>query len=80
MVYVVTQKILSKYAGDTSKEAINSAMTDFMKNHQNTDIRGQLEEVKHKIALALFSTDRVLDDGSFHVLLENEVSKRIEMI
>ena len=30
MVYVVTQKILQKYAGDTSKEAINNAMDDFM--------------------------------------------------
>jgi hypothetical protein len=33
MVSVITQKILQKYAGDASKEAINNAMDDFMAQH-----------------------------------------------
>lgn len=80
LVGSVTQAYLRKFAQDTSKDKANQAMDEFIERHQNYDIKEQLENVQHKIALELYNISRVVDDGNFHKVLENNSPIMLNMI
>ena len=51
-----------------------------MEKNANFDIIGKLKEVEHTIAQELFNISRVVDDGNFHILLENCSVKQLNLI
>jgi len=80
MVACVTSKYLQKYASDDTKSQIDQAMQEFIEKHADFDVQGKLKEVEHTIAQELFNISRVVDDGNFHIVLENGCLQQLKLI
>ena len=55
-------------------------MQEFIEKHADFDINGKLKEVEHTIAQELFNISRVVDDGNFHIMLDNGLIKPLNLI
>ena len=55
-------------------------MQEFIEKHADFDINGKLKEVEHTIAQELFNISRVVDDGNFHIMLDNGSIKALNLI
>ena len=66
LVSCVTNKYLEKFTTDR----MTGGNTDLTNKNSNYDIKGQLKKVEHQIAQQLFNISRVVDDGSFHKILD----------
>ena len=80
MVSIITSKYLQKYAEDDSKNAVEKAMKEFFDKHAGFDIKGQLADVQHRIAVELHNIKRVVDDGNFHITLPSNVVTPLNII
>lgn len=51
-----------------------------MEANAGFDVKQQLQDVEHKIALELFNISRVVDDGNFHIVLDNNTATTLKLI
>lgn len=80
MVAHITQCYMRKYATDDAEEALNQNIQDLVEKNASTDIYELLKDIEHRIAMDMFNIRRVVDDGNFHLLLENNVIKNLPLL
>lgn len=68
---------MRKYANDNAKETVHQKIQNLVEQNAKADIYGLMKDIEHRIAMDLFNIRRVVDDGNFHLLLENEEVKHL---
>ena len=77
MVAHITERYMRKYASNDSEAELNRNFESLLEKTQGTDIYQMMKDMEHRIAMELFNLRRVVDDGNFHQLLENNRLKTL---
>lgn len=75
----LSMKYLAKYAQNDPKAGMSSEMMDFAAKHPDFNLKTQLEAIRHQIASELFNISKVVDDGSFHVVLSKGQEQELKL-
>ena len=71
---------MRKYATDDDKVALNQHIQALAEKNANTDVYGLIKDIEHRIAWELYRISRVVDDGNFHILLEDNSVHSITLL
>ena len=80
MVAHVTSKYLQKFTREDVKTGGDQEMHNFMEKHANYDVKANLSMMQHSIAKELFNISKVVDDGSFHTVLEGGSPYQLKLV
>ena len=66
----LSTKYLAKYAQHDPTANMTSEMQEFVEKNPDFNLKTQLDEIRHQIAMELFNISKVVDDGNFHIQLQ----------